>query len=462
MAQKIDESIFKDRSIVVYLSYAPVGLGHLRVADALYHGLPEYVTPILLGTDDTSVTFIHRIVSVHPLLRVVFVWSQNGIMERIFTLLYRRYLHATAKHLKKQLIETVLQRIDPVEVIVIVATHFGIAHQISVIKAEIEKKFNIKLVLAVQVTDDSPQRIWYVRHADLIFVPSDKTADKLRSYDKRKVEAKPQVVVIPYPVSPNMAYELTASEFEDKKFQADHEKERDIHIMVPLSGAAVGTRQLEHFIHDMKRMNPRFRFHVVVKDAPYTKLFIDALERHSGFIKVYKSKDDKEIVNMYENVYMEEIILLEVTKPSEQAFKALYDTRQKGGSILLFAEPIGRQEIDNLDFLRRHKLIPSETERAALLELAFQQDPDVHEPMYEAIVNGSKSWRGLELPTDTKRAAAFINFCQKHGIFQNMLKYKQPIQEPPHKQSEISSDGVGELWAEVANYVKKHMKLSEV
>lgn len=458
MTQKIDESIFKDRSIVVYISYAPAGFGHLRVADALYHGLPNYVTPILLGTDDTSVTFIHRVMSVHPVLRWLFVWFQSGIREKFFTVLYRRYLHATAKHLKKQLIETILQRIDPVEQVVIVATHFGIAHQISVVKDDIEKKFSIKLVLAVQVTDDSPQRIWYVRHADLIFVPSLKTADVLRSFDKRESSVKPKVVITPYPISPRMGQELTASEFEDKKNQADPLKERVINLMIPLSGAAVGTRQFEKFIRDLKKINSRFIFHVIVKDAPYTKMFIDNLEKGSGFIKIYKSKDDKEIVDIYENVYMNEAVLLEVTKPSEQAFKALYDPRQRGGAILLFTEPVGRQEVDNIDFLRRHKLIPSQTERAALLELATQEHPNEKEPMYEAIINGCKNWRGVELPTDTKQAATFIEWCLKNGVFEHMMKYKKPEQEEPHKSQEIASDGVEELWATVASHVKKNMK----
>lgn len=458
MHRTIDESIFKDRSIVVYLSYAPAGFGHLRVADALYHGLPEYVTPILLGTKDSSVTFIHRIMSVHPVLRALFVWSQSGVREKIYTLLYRKYLHATAHDLKRQLIETIMQRIDPAGTIVIVATHFGIAHQVSVIKADVEKKLNVKIILVVQVTDDSPQYVWYVHHADIIFVPSDNTADILRKYDKRKTEKKPQIVVAPYPVSPTLAKELNASEFDFKKNQADPGKEREINLIIPLSGAAVGTRQFEKFMVDLKKINSRYVFHIIVKDAPYTALFIESIKNHPTFTKVYKSKNDKEIVNMYEKVYMDEIISLEVTKPSEQAFKALYDPRQRGGSVLLFAAPVGRQEIDNLDFLRRHKLIPSLTERAALLELASQKHPNTEEPMYQAIINGCKNWRGLELPQDTKDAPQFIDWCHRNGVFEKMMHYRKPVQEPPHDSHEISSDGVKELWSNVSEYVKKELR----
>lgn len=457
MKNKIDESIFKDRSIVVYLSYAPAGFGHLRVADALYHGLPEYVTPILLGTDDTSVTFIHRIMSVHPILRWIFVWFQSGIREKIFTLLYRRYLHGTSRDLEKQLIETVMQRIDPVSTIVIVATHFGIAHQVSVIKERVEKRLNIKMILAVQVTDDSPQLLWYVHHADMIFVPSEQTAEILRKYDKRTSEKKPKVIVIPYPISPYLGDNLSVEDFERRESQLNPASDAAIHMIIPLSGAAVGTHEFESFMLELKKVNSRFTFQVVVKTAPYTQLFRDFLKRHESFITEFTSSNDKEIVNLYEKVYIDDVISLEVTKPSEQAFKALYDTKQRGGSILLFTEPVGRQEFDNLDFLRRHQLIPSFTERAALWELSTQKIPH-DDPMFRGLIAAGKKWRGVELPKSYKKRAQFINWCHESGLFLQMVKHTKPKQEPPHYDKEISSDGVEDFWENVARYVAGHVK----
>lgn len=457
----LEEKIFKDRSIVVYLSYAPAGFGHLRVADAIYHGLPEYVTPILLGTTDTSVTLPHRLTSVHPFLRALFVWGQNGFRDRLFATFYRRYLHSTAKNIKGQLVETISQRIDPVETIIIVATHFGIAHQVSFIKKELENTLNIKIILVVQVTDDSPQFIWYVHHADLIFVPSERTAAAFVSYDKRKAENKPKIIVSPYPISPYMGTNLTGEEFEKRLAQLSPDHNREIQVMIPLSGAAVGTKHIEELLKNLKKKNNRFFFHIVVKDAPYTKYFLDRLEKYKSYSRVYASKNDKAVVNLYEEVYMKEIIALEVTKPSEQAFKALYYPKQRGGSILLFASPIGRQEFDNLDFLVRHKLVPSNTEHAALWELSKQEVFEESNPMYKAIIEASRNWRGLMLPSDAMESSEFIAWCLEHKVFAHMAKHEKPHQEPPHYANELSPNGVAQFWQEVSKYAKEHLRASD-
>lgn len=454
----IEEKIFSDRSIVVYLSYAPAGFGHLRVADALYHGLPESVTPILLGTNDTSVTFLHRLTSVHPLFRALFVWGQSGVREKFFTILYRRYLHSTARNIKQQLNETIGERIDPVATIIIVATHFGIAHQVSFIKKELEESLSVKIILVVQVTDDSPQLIWYVHHADIIFVPSIKTREVFDKYDRRKTSEKPKLVVTPYPISPYMGRVLSVADFEKRVSQLSPQKEREIQMMIPLSGAAVGTKNLETLMDNLKRLNNRFNFHLVVKDAPYTKLFIDRLYKHKNYITVYKSKNDKAVVNAYEDIYMNEVIALEITKPSEQAFKALYYPKQRGGSILLFAAPIGRQEFDNLDFLTRHRLIPTKTEHVAIWELAKQKNFDSTASMYKAILGGAVHWRGLVLPDDPIEASEFINWCLEYDVFRKMSQHEKPRQVPPHYDSEISPNGVEIFWQDVSKYAKEHLQ----
>ncbi len=457
----IESTIFKDHSIVVYLSYAPAGFGHLRVADALYHGLPEYVTPILLGTSDTSVVFLHRITSVHPFFRMVFVWSQSSWREKFFTVFYRRYLHTTTRDIRKQLIETINLRIDPVKTIVIVATHYGIAHQVSFIKRDLEQQLGIKIILIVQVTDDSPQLIWYVHHADMIFVPSDKTRDVFEKYDKRKKEYRPHLVVSSYPISPLLGQALSANEYESRISQLTPSKEREMHMIIPMSGAAVGTGNIEKLIGLLKKNNDRFFFHVVVKDAPHTMNFVERLDKYKAYVKLYLSKNDKEVVNLYEDVYMKEVISLEITKPSEQAFKALYYTKQRGGSVLLFASPIGRQEFDNLDFLRRHKLIPSQSEQTALWELSRQEEIDTSSAIYKAIMGTCKNWRGLMLPEDPEAASVFISWCQDNEIFHRMAKHEKPKQLPPHNDSEVSPNGVEAFWQHVSVYVKKYTDLDK-
>ncbi len=66
------------RKLLLVLTYAPAGLGHLRVTDALYHGLPETVNPVVLGSQDTSIQSIHRLTSVNPVGKAVFDWLQAG------------------------------------------------------------------------------------------------------------------------------------------------------------------------------------------------------------------------------------------------------------------------------------------------------------------------------------------------------------------------------------------------
>lgn len=446
----LNEKVFKDRSIVVYLSYAPAGFGHLRVADALYHGLPEYVTPVLLGTHDYSITFLHRISSIHRVFRAIFVWTQNGMPERVFTSLYRKYLHRTAGNVRDQIITSVNQRIDPVKTIVIIATHFGIAHQVSIVKKGVEKELGIKIFLMVQVTDDSPQLLWYVHHADLIFVPSEQTAEALSAYAGKNRTA--QLVVTPYPLSPYMGRKLKEHEFHDKINQVDPSHNREIHMMIPLSGAAVGTDTLRSLMQELHEKNKRFKFHVVVQSAPYTALFLQKVKKLS-YVKLYTSIHDKVVIDAYEQAYMNEVISLEVTKPSEQAFKALYYPYQRGGSILLFTPAVGRQEFDNLDFLRRHHLIPSAAETAALWEMSQEENPEAS-GIKGAFDHMYNKWRGIVLPEESAKAAHFITWCINEKVFLKMMKHEKPEQLAPHYPHEISPDGVKDFWEKVSSYVE--------
>ena len=69
-----EQHVLKDKNLLIVLATAPAGLGHLRVTKALQHGLPAGVTPVLLGSKDPFLTYIHRIMSVHIVLRNVFEW----------------------------------------------------------------------------------------------------------------------------------------------------------------------------------------------------------------------------------------------------------------------------------------------------------------------------------------------------------------------------------------------------
>ncbi len=62
--------VLADPSLLLIFTYAPAGLGHLRVTDALYHGLPKGVQPVILGAHDRAVGAIHRFMSIHASLLI--------------------------------------------------------------------------------------------------------------------------------------------------------------------------------------------------------------------------------------------------------------------------------------------------------------------------------------------------------------------------------------------------------
>jgi len=78
-------SPLNQKSVMVIFTYAPAGLGHLRVTDALYHGLPDGVDPIILGSQDSFIRLAHRFTSIHPIARYIFEWAQHGALTEIFT-----------------------------------------------------------------------------------------------------------------------------------------------------------------------------------------------------------------------------------------------------------------------------------------------------------------------------------------------------------------------------------------
>src|SRR3989338_5919284 len=154
LTQKARDCLRQDGNVLVF-TYALAGLGHLRVTDALYNGLPLGSRPLALGAQDTSLTAIHRITSIHPLARSAFEWMQNGIAEEMFTSVYRYYLRSHVDLLYKQLLTLITQRYSKPKNILIVSTHFSLAHQLAVVKDRLSKEKGVEIILAVQVTDDS-------------------------------------------------------------------------------------------------------------------------------------------------------------------------------------------------------------------------------------------------------------------------------------------------------------------
>jgi len=323
--------------------------------------------------------------------------------------------------------------------VLVVATHFGLAHQLAALKETLRRVRRVRPLLVLQVTDDSPQRIWYVAGADLIVVPSERTRTSLLEYGKRSKLPPVRIEVLPYPISPLLEETLSAEALEQRRQQLTPDALANIQIAIPVSGAAVGLSYSRTLIDALHQYSVRYQFQVISKESRYTHSFLEAL-RPLPYVTLQTAAADRETVERYEDVYRRTPpISLEVTKPSEQAFKALMNPQVIGGAILLFSQPIGRQEYDNLNFLERHHLLPSQAEQRTLW-IAAQSDSSVAEDI------PAQHWRGLRLPDDPAAAARFIDWCLRHGIFRQMLEYRLTPHPSDLDAREIQPDGVAQFW----------------
>lgn len=442
----MDTSILTSEDVVLVLALAKAGLGHLRVTKALHEGLPSNAHAILLGSQDDAITGLHRITSVDPSLRRVMEWVQRGAPQDVFTYFYRNWLRDKTKLVYQQL-ETILdQQVGLPKTLLIVSTHFGLAHQIAAIKETLEKERGIKVVLVNVVTDDSPQHIWAIGGADLVFVPSKRTKNALEKYHESQRMPGATYVTAPYVVSPHLAEELTSSQMEERREQARPASQSQIRMAIPISGAAVQLTYFTRLMDALGAKSERYRFYVVSKQSKHTASFIQQLLSRDD-TELLVSDKDREVVDVYEELYESKRVLLEVTKPSEQSFKALLPPNRVGGSILLFSDPVGRQEYDNVNFLRRHNVMPDKDIQERLWSAARQGD-EMPKGLQKEVEKEIHGWRALRLPKGAQASAEFIEWCLRQRLFTRMLRFEGYVDHP-----ELSPDGARIFWEKVAEYL---------
>lgn len=436
----------ESKTLVVIFAYASAGLGHLRVTDALYHGLPSGITPILLKAHDKSVSLLHRLTSIHPLGREIGEFMQYGLAEKVVAFFYSVFLKSRSEILYQQITTILDQRIVYPETVLVVATHFGLAHQLARIKLRLQKETGVKFILVVQVTDDSPQLFWYVEGADMIFVPSRRTKHELL---KHTPIGSPGVHIetLPYPISPVLGQGFRSFELDNKKQQLSASSNVSIHLSLPVSGAAVGLGFLKGIVRELHSQTAKFKFHIVSRESNHTPQFLSSYQSKSH-TQILSAGHDRQVVDLYEQLYLNEVIALEITKPSEQSFKALFSPSQRGGAILLFTQTIGRQEQDNLRFLKKHKLIPSDKIQESLWQLALSSNLPT-----QSLLKKARSWRGVRLPENYSKSSQFILWCLRFGIFENMMEYHPPKFHKSNTAYEVRSDGVELFWEKVAKLI---------
>lgn len=446
--------ILTRKSLVLVLAYAPTGLGHLRVTYALNDGLPEGVLPVLLGSEDNSLTYLHRLASTNAWGRKIQETIQSPPFESIFMTLYRYFLKSRTEELYEYLLTILDQRLTEPKSIVVVSTHFGLGHQLVELKKRLSKERSIKMFVVVVVTDDTVQQIWYVNGADLTFVPSQTTKAGMIEFAEKHHMIKIPIVVYSYPVSPKLTKFISSEGFEKRNKQVTAAEKVKIHMAIPISGAAVWLDFYTRLITGLHAYSNRFIFHLASKEAPYTKGFLQMMLKYP-FVRQYTSIHDREVIHLYEDIYRTNTISLEVTKPSEQAFKALINPNQLGGSLLLFSSPVGRQEYDNLEFLRRHCLLPSNDEKQLLWRLSMSAARLKEESNGIQLMQSAKSWRSVELPQDPLEAASLIWWMLKEGIFSSMMECRTETDVTTRHGRELGFDGVQKIWNRVAQLIEK-------
>lgn len=424
---------FDDRVLVV-LATAPAGLGHLRVMEALKQGLSTKTRLEIMGVHDPSIQWIHRLTSRNKGLKNAMEFIQhNRLAEKTFTKQYRKYLREHTAVAEKELATLVTKSWPQPEVVVVLCTHFGLAHQLSAAKESLTRKLGVKLLVAVVVTDDSPQELWAIYGADIIFVPSNTTREVLVERLMKLGGPMPELVTVPYPISLDLGIELDEQEYQERISQA---KGNGLEIMIPISGAAV---QLD-FFEDMigSATADGVKVTVVSRESGHSSKFLEWCRQQNG-VRVVAHSEDLEVVKAYDQEYGLRVIGAEVTKPSEQAFKVLLTPKQRGGALMLFSAPVGRQERDNLSFLRRHKLIPSLDDQARI-EAWCKTGNSV--TLEDGILERARHWRGVMLPTEGMWAGIALQRLISGRILESMVRFEGYLEG----HEEIRCDGVKQVW----------------
>lgn len=410
---------------LIIFTYSPTGLGHLRVTDALASARPKDTPYIILGSFDKFMGWMHRVASVNRFVKSVFISSQYGKLEYFLTYIYRFFLRINTGGIYNQIIE-VIRKNPSIDHFQIVATHPGLAHQIGAIKDKLIAKTGKKIDFIVQVTDDTYQYIWLVDGADLTIVPSNFVKEKFIKYAKTQ-NIRFVSEVVPYPIDVMLSEKLPSGLDRSGTFRDTNSA---INVMVPVSGAAVGLMYLIELVQNLEKLSTRFKFWIIVRKASYTDFFISLLLRIPS-VNIIVGKNDNEMISLYELIYQQNLIHLEVTKPSEQTFKALLPPSTVGGSILLLAAPLGRQEVENIAFLKRHSLTRS------IFDVTFHQ---------------ASTLRSLILENDPAKAAGEIFRCSTDGIFEEMGKKEFVFSPESVKSGEVGACGSKLFWQVVERY----------
>lgn len=411
----------------IVITYSLAGLGHLRVARALAAALPPGHDFAVLPGSESILSRAHGVMSNNPVLRNLFEFLQKCGPEVVINGLLRSLVRATSRQAKDELISLVKKQAALPSELAIVCTHFMLAEQLTYQKSALSRALNIPVKIYLQVTDDTVQNIWYIPGVDRLVVPSPHVANHFKNYAATHHLPEIPISVCPYPVSPLLTTTLTPDELSVRR--AQYEGRGVLSLLAPLSGATVGLDYLAELAVSLQDQSVHFTF--VGQASPRLK----SLERLP--VELLKAETAEGAVTAYDTYYREHVVGAEITKPSEQAFKALIPTDRVGGSILLFARPVGLQEYENFRYLEHYHFIPTLPVHRELYDLA-----KTHTSLPAKFPSLAAPWRGLRLPTDPALAATFIAWARTSGLL-SLMGTEVPT------APELSSDGAKLFWQHI-------------
>ena len=113
----------------------------------------------------------------------------------------------------------------------------------------------------------------------------------------------------------------------------------------------------------------------------------------------------------------------------------------------------GRQEYDNINFLRRHWLMPGKDDQVRIEKYALK-NIQLKGSEKALLHDHARYWRALYLPTDPRQASQFIYWCMREEIFLKMMRCTLDKGEGYELQNELGDDGVGKIWIKIAQHLK--------
>ena len=350
--------------------------------------------------------------------------------------------------------------------VIFIYTHPDPAYIAGFYKHQLETKHGVKITNVLVMTDHfpaNPQFIWNLIDMDLIVAPDELTAkltEKQLEYWAKIMKPRrldrnahlPKVVVSGFPQEPLYQQPINPN-IINRQEQLDPKYEGPINIAIPLGGASPQMSFLADTILSLKKLIPQIKPWTLFKKHTKQSDEIFVEKMHQAGATVETVQDNFQLVTrLCDNFNSDTLPALLIVKPGELSNLALFDPQQKGGVILLFTQPVGDQEVQNIHFLQSESggcVMPNDRKNQQLiqflLKIADQSQLEISESEQLSFIRKSaNNWRGLSLPKKPNDAAKFIFALRKFGILAVMSKYQKPenldIQMHPGMSDHGSSD----------------------